>query len=748
MSKDSNQEKNNYITKINKVNNKLNKINHLLTKKNITFKSININKIFSKNNNNPKKSSDTVTINPRIHKKIISNIEDYNNLVKLNISNKLKKFPLNKITKDPVHRRILTERKISDINNTKKRNGNRFALINTRNKKYNDEYRVITEYFYKDKENKERTKDFLSQHITQKSITNIDSDFNKAIIEASNKLIIKTLKKKELKKNTQIILRNTDTPNKKRFMKYLKANNLYNRGLDNSLTHTHSNSKLKKKEFSDLNHLKSFDLPGITNLSPKNNSNNNFNMTNFGYSFDLKKQTIFRNRYKNDQRKILKNKFFYNNILEEKTSFNTRHNYNLKKYFPKIMNNLTIDKIIKETKKKDLSKIKYKKIILKNSKINDISSNLKEKLYLTTQNSFKDLISPKNIKKINIKNKYEIKNKNLWKLKINLDKNSKLKIAKYLKQKKYTKLNSTKKSEEESAIKVKNIFSLTKKGFWQPGIEKPNQDSFFIVNNINTEPNNYFIGVCDGHGKYGKEVSSFISTNLPNNLKKNIHDSKINLSKDSLSNISEVITKAFTQTNISLNLDSNIDISSSGSTCSSIILTSYRIISINLGDSRCVLGKYNSDNNIWSYVNLTRDHKPKEEDEKERIIKKGGKISKEKDEFGNSIGIMRIWKKDGGNIGLALTRSFGDEIMSKIGVSCEPEIREFILGKDFKFIVLGTDGLWEFISNQECVDIVKEFYEKDDIQGATNYLYKEASKRWIIEQDVVDDITIILIFLD
>ena len=109
---------------------------------------------------------------------------------------------------------------------------------------------------------------------------------------------------------------------------------------------------------------------------------------------------------------------------------------------------------------------------------------------------------------------------------------------------------------------------------------------------------------------------------------------------------------------------------------------------------------------------------------------------------------MRIWKKDGGNIGLALTRSFGDEIMSKIGVSCEPEIREFILGKDFKFIVLGTDGLWEFISNQECVDIVKEFYEKDDIQGATNYLYKEASKRWIIEQDVVDDITIILIFLD
>ena len=196
---------------------------------------------------------------------------------------------------------------------------------------------------------------------------------------------------------------------------------------------------------------------------------------------------------------------------------------------------------------------------------------------------------------------------------------------------------------------------------------------------------------------------------------------------------------------MSLNLNSNIGTSSSGSTCSSIILTPYRLISINLGDSRCVLGKYN---NKWSYVNLTRDHKPKEESEKKRILEKGGKISKEKDEFGNKTGIARIWKKDGGNIGLALTRSFGDEILSKIGVICEPEVKEFILGKDDKFIIIGTDGLWEYITSQECVEIVKEFYLKNDIQGAINYLFKESAKRWITEQDVIDDITIILIFLE
>ena len=109
---------------------------------------------------------------------------------------------------------------------------------------------------------------------------------------------------------------------------------------------------------------------------------------------------------------------------------------------------------------------------------------------------------------------------------------------------------------------------------------------------------------------------------------------------------------------------------------------------------------------------------------------------------------MRIWLKDEGGIGLALTRSFGDELLNKIGVNCVPEIKEFFLEKNDKFIIIGTDGLWEYIPSQECVEIVKDYYLKNDIQGAGNYLYKEASKRWIVEQDVVDDITIIIIFLD
>jgi len=751
MSKNQRQEKNYYISKINNANNKQNKINNLPTKKIINAKIINTDRIFTKNNN-PKKSDGNLIINQRIHKKIFSNVEDYNKLAKLNIENKFKKISLNNITnKIKTHRRILTEKKISDINNMKKRNQNRFILINTRNIKNDDKYRLITEYFLK--ENKDKTKDLNSQHIsqqisqhnTQKSISNINSDFNQLTSRTTRNSIIKNLKMREYKKNSENVLINEETPNKKRYMKYLKANNLYNHSLDN----TYSNLKLNQKEISNLNSINNFiNLQEITNIFPNNISN--FNTSIYGYSLDLKKQILIRNQNKIKKKKLLKKEFFndllktYNNILTERPPFKKTINLNLKKYFPQKMNNLTIDILLKDTKRKGLPKINIKKIILNNRNSHEINSNSKEKKCLTSQNSLKNIKSPKNNMKINeIKNKFEIKKKNLWNIKINLDKNSKIKIAKYMKQNNLSKINHKKISSE--IIKIKNIFSLTKKGFWQPETEKPNQDNFFIFKNITSESNNYFIGVCDGHGKYGKEISSFISINLPLNLKQNFLDNKIKINKESLSTITKIITKTFIQTNLSLNLNSNIGTSSSGSTCSSIILTPYRLISINLGDSRCVLGKYN---NKWSYVNLTRDHKPKEEDEKKRILEKGGKISKEKDEFGNKTGIARIWKKDGGNIGLALTRSFGDEILSKIGVICEPEVKEFILGKDDKFIIIGTDGLWEYITSQECVEIVKEFYLKNDIQGAINYLFKESAKRWITEQDVIDDITIILIFLE
>lgn len=47
--------------------------------------------------------------------------------------------------------------------------------------------------------------------------------------------------------------------------------------------------------------------------------------------------------------------------------------------------------------------------------------------------------------------------------------------------------------------------------------------------------------------------------------------------------------------------------------------------------------------------------------------------------------------------GLAMTRSFGDLIAASVGVIARPEIWERELTKDDKFMIIASDGVWEFL---------------------------------------------------
>ena len=192
--------------------------------------------------------------------------------------------------------------------------------------------------------------------------------------------------------------------------------------------------------------------------------------------------------------------------------------------------------------------------------------------------------------------------------------------------------------------------------------------------------------------------------------------------------------------------ETDIDITFSGSTCVSLIFTPTKLICANVGDSRCILGKF--DEKKWFSKELSIDHKPDLELEKERILNNGGKIEPYIDENNEFYGPQRVWLKNGDVPGLAMSRSFGDIVAHSVGVICEPEIMEHIFLEEDKFIILASDGIWEFISSDECVDIVKDYYFDKDINGAINFLFREASKRWIIKEEIVDDITLILIFLN
>lgn len=77
------------------------------------------------------------------------------------------------------------------------------------------------------------------------------------------------------------------------------------------------------------------------------------------------------------------------------------------------------------------------------------------------------------------------------------------------------------------------------------------------------------------------------------------------------------------------------------------------------------------------------------------------------------------------------------------------EILELDLCKDDKFIVLASDGVWEFITNEEVAQIVLPFFEKRNAEGAAEALVRESYLRWKQEEDdIIDDITCVIIFLD
>jgi serine/threonine protein phosphatase PrpC len=306
-------------------------------------------------------------------------------------------------------------------------------------------------------------------------------------------------------------------------------------------------------------------------------------------------------------------------------------------------------------------------------------------------------------------------------------------------------INNEKIHEKPIEKEIIKIEKLCKKGYSGDGKEKPNQDNYFIYNNFNNDSNNIYMGVCDGHGDYGHEISSFLVTNLPLVLGNflrifNIKDISLIDSETLL----PIVANSCTQVNQNLYSEKNIDCNFSGTTCVSLIYTSKKVFCINIGDSRCIVGKFDGSN--WKSENLSNDHKPQSVKEKERIIKSGGIIRQSVDAKGEFIGPQRVWVKDGDVPGLAMTRSFGDEIAHQIGVICEPEIIEYKLHEEDKFIILASDGIWEFMTNQECVDIVKDYYIIDNYKGAIKHLYQESCKRWLDEEDVIDDITLIIVF--
>ena len=65
-----------------------------------------------------------------------------------------------------------------------------------------------------------------------------------------------------------------------------------------------------------------------------------------------------------------------------------------------------------------------------------------------------------------------------------------------------------------------------------------------------------------------------------------------------------------------------------------------------------------------------------------------------------------------------------------MGVISTPEILEMNLVEGDQFIIIASDGVWEFISNEEVAAIIMPHYKLNSAEKAAEAIIKESIKRW------------------
>lgn len=271
--------------------------------------------------------------------------------------------------------------------------------------------------------------------------------------------------------------------------------------------------------------------------------------------------------------------------------------------------------------------------------------------------------------------------------------------------------------------------------------ESPNQDCYTVV--IQDASFKLF-AVFDGHGPKGHDISSFAAENLVKLFLRH---------KDRATAPERAMCEAFVDTQAMLDeltRGGKISGGDSGTTGTMAYMPAGAglVYMAHVGDSRAVLCRQGPTERSCVAVDLTVDHKPDLKEERERIEKAGGHVVF--DGYFN----YRVYSSDGRG-GLNMSRSLGDGLAQKAGVTAVPESSRvpldiakvpLDLGKDL-FMLLCSDGVWEFINSQAACDIVMK-YGRQNGQKAVEDLAKSSYDAWMddSEGEVSDDITVILVW--
>ena len=319
------------------------------------------------------------------------------------------------------------------------------------------------------------------------------------------------------------------------------------------------------------------------------------------------------------------------------------------------------------------------------------------------------------------------------------------------------------------------------------GTKKINQDCYLTLSNVQDCNNISIFGILNGHGPYGdnlsKEISEYFSnyftqkinyysteknitpkidikklaiiTSKKNNISPMISVNKKNdykiqklklitnnnkttnpkmsdfyevLSKDNFSKIFQSFEEIDKELHEKYNQNKKCD--DSGTSLNLMVIFNSndlnKIISMNLGNTKTILI---TDDKKIKELNII--HTPCIKEERIRVEEHGGVIDRID---WLKVGPLRVWFKGKKYPGLTITRSLGDFEAIPLGIIPVPDIKEYDIDEEkIKILVMATNGIWEFLTNDKIMDITWQFYETEDAQGATEKIIETAGKIWKIK---------------
>ena len=93
-----------------------------------------------------------------------------------------------------------------------------------------------------------------------------------------------------------------------------------------------------------------------------------------------------------------------------------------------------------------------------------------------------------------------------------------------------------------------------------------------------------------------------------------------------------------------------------------------------------------------------------------------------------------------------MSRSLGDFQAKQCGVVPTPQIVEYTINKNTRYLVICSDGVWEFIQNEQVRDLGNIYFNKNNVGGFCTELIKFAIYSWEQFDIIRDDITVVCVY--